>query len=232
MREILIAGGIETGLDPYWNNVSLLLPLSGDDGSKPLLDATGKAITYHGSAQIVETPSKFGEGSLSALTASDYLSFQGGSPFNFSNNDFTIELQLYVSSSSTGSIQAIYEDRVNAATDLVCALTYTSNKLTMWMWIYGVHVTAVGSGLTVPPNTFNHLVWCRSGNTIRTFINGEINQTSTYTGTAGGGPTVRLLGSTYSQPVNAYANDIRVTKGIARYISSFDPPTEPFPINS
>jgi hypothetical protein len=75
---------------------------------------------------------------------------------------------------------------------------------------------------------------CRSGSNTRCFVNGT-QVGSTYTtlqNFASGGPLI--VGSGYYAPsarsYNGYLQDVRLTKGYARYTANFTPPTAAFPL--
>ena len=79
-----------------------------------------------------------------------------------------------------------------------------------------------------------HIALCRSGTATKLFINGTqsgstYTDSSTYLSTqsrpviAGGGLT---LGAS---PFNGYIDDLRITKGVARYTANFVPPIQAFP---
>jgi hypothetical protein len=84
-------------------------------------------------------------------------------------------------------------------------------------------------------NTWYHIAVTRSGNTFRTFVNGVVEKT--YTSSAAVfsdatipyniGRTAYLSGTFY---YNGYIDDLRVTKGYARYTTTFTPPTVAHPL--
>jgi hypothetical protein len=86
--------------------------------------------------------------------------------------------------------------------------------------------------VAIPVDTWNHVVYCRSGGTGRFFVNGTIvgttiSDTFTYSGTnqslfvgsMSDGTTASLYG---------YVADLRITQA-ARYTANFTPPTAPLP---
>ena len=88
--------------------------------------------------------------------------------------------------------------------------------------------------MTSTANAWQHVAWCRSGTTLRGYTNGiqifstifsnNLTNTSQVTvGYAPAGPG----GNNYI--LNGYIDDLRITKGVARYTANFTPPTAPFP---
>ena len=84
-----------------------------------------------------------------------------------------------------------------------------------------------------PPNQWLHLVWQHSGTTYSTFVNGVLNQSRTDAKVASNGTAPVTIGgdaTAYGQHFKGYIDDVRITKGVARYpASGFTPPTAPFP---
>jgi hypothetical protein len=82
---------------------------------------------------------------------------------------------------------------------------------------------------TITLNTWTHVAWTRSGSSNRLFINGtQVGSTTTdatnYTSTAS------FIGASQSGtlPFAGYIDDLRITKGYARYTSNFTPPSSAF----
>lgn len=76
---------------------------------------------------------------------------------------------------------------------------------------------------------FNHLAFIRSGINIYTAVNGVIVATThTPVNDVNG---LFVLGHGYASYVPMWFNEIRITKGIARYTANFIPPDAPFPSN-
>jgi len=64
------------------------------------------------------------------------------------------------------------------------------------------------------------------------FVGGVV-QTATHTGSVNVGATVQSTwvgawGSAINEPITGYIDELRVTKGIARYTSNFSVPTSAF----
>lgn len=92
-------------------------------------------------------------------------------------------------------------------------------------------ITGTGNGLTA--NTWQHLAAVRNGNNVSLYINGTSVASTTYTATLNNPASRLVLGAQLSGGAGTYyytgyMDDIRITKGIARYTSNFSP-SGPFP---
>ena len=84
----------------------------------------------------------------------------------------------------------------------------------------------------VPTNSWVHVAFTRSGNTGRLFINGNLDASSnnfTTTPYLPAAPLVCVGGAPRGYSFNGYIQDLRVTKGYARYTANFTLPTAAFP---
>jgi hypothetical protein len=93
----------------------------------------------------------------------------------------------------------------------------------------------VGSG-TISDSAWHHVAVTRSGSSLRIFIDGtQTGTTNTTLGTASIDNAIAdyRVGSTTDGALNfnGYIDDLRITKGVARYTSSFTAPTAAFPNN-
>ncbi len=102
----------------------------------------------------------------------------------------------------------------------------TLNTLTVTDLNTTVFLTS-SSALTT--GTWIHVAVTRASGTLRIFQNG------TQTGSVANSTNFANSGSVYigqsnsGQAMNGYIDDLRITKGIARYTTTFTPPTSAFP---
>jgi hypothetical protein len=71
----------------------------------------------------------------------------------------------------------------------------------------------------------------RSGSITKSYLNG-VQSTGTTTSTYSLTQSGSTIGSAYpgTNPLNGYINDLRITKGYARYTATFTPPTTAFTV--
>ena len=213
--------------DPSFSNVSLLLHGNGTNGSTTITDSspTPKTVTAVVNAQISTTQSKFGGASIAFDGAGDYCTTATSNSFEFGTGDATIEAWVYPSA-LTG-IRVMIEMRPfgNPATGVVFYL----NGATLSVAKTRIDVLQAAGTLVI--NSWHHIAWSRQGSSNRLFLNGNLVNTTTDS-TSYPLTTVYLGAESNSPPTqffNGYIDDLRITKGIARYTATFTPPDAPFP---
>lgn len=214
--------------DPNFANVSLLLHMDGTNGSTTFTDKSNNALTVtaNGNAQISITQSKFG-GAAGAFDGNgDYLSIANNSVFNFATGDFTIEAWVYLSS--------VTGDWFIASSSASGGMFFGySNLVSPFGWGVGRNLVAWDylTGSTATINTWYHVAVSRQGTSLRVFVNGtQVGATVTNSQSYNLSSTLLTIGSqgtTYY--LNGYIDDLRITKGVARYTANFTAPTAAFP---
>jgi hypothetical protein len=221
--------------DPYYNNVSLLLHGDGANGSTTILDSSPspKDVEPFGDAQIstaIADPFGNSKGVLAFDGSGDYLSCPDSAAFNMENQDFTIETWFYAI--GIGGYQALVTTADPA--------DYQGFFLGIYNTQYTFLVDSLDTGApwlvdfaggAFSASTWNHVALVRSGNTFTLYGNGQSLGSQSAAITLGNANNlVRVGGRTIaSQYFNGYIDDLRITKGVARYTSNFTPPTAPFP---
>jgi hypothetical protein len=182
-----------------------------------------------GNAQISTAQSKFGGGSMLFDGSGDYLVSNPATTnlYAFGTGDFTIEFWLYL---NAGGTYLLYDSRASGAQDL-SPVIYTDSGTLKYLTNNADRIT--GSALST--STWLHIAVCRSGTSTRMFVNGT-QAGSTYTDSnnyinSSGRPFIGGNSSTVgANSLNGYIDDLRITKGYARYTANFTPPTAPFPL--
>ncbi len=195
-------------------NTSLLLNFTNggiiDNASKNVLETVGNA-------QISTSVTKFGTGSMYFDGTGDYLKGPSNSLVSWTSENFTIEgwINFIVGSNWT-----------TVEKGLDWGLLADANR-----WVYKSNQTNVFVISWAPSlNTWYHFACVRNGSTTTMYINGS---------SIGSGTSVNAASTTapitvgYSLGFNGYAlngyiDDLRITKGVARYTANFTPPTQAF----
>jgi len=178
-------------------------------------------------AQVSTTQAKFGTTSMKFDGTGDNVSMPSSSNFDFGSGDFTIESWIYVSSYVTSS--AIISKGSNGPFLIFLGeqneiAFYSSTNGSSWA------VADLRIATSYATNTWHHIAVTRSGSTVRTFFNGVLANSTTLTGAVFSNSTDVSVGR-YTNTFDGYIQDLRVTKGVARYTANFAAPTEPFPTN-
>jgi hypothetical protein len=231
-------------------NVSLLLHGNGTNGSTTITDSSTspKTVTANGNAQISTAQSKFGGASIRFDGTGDFLSTPNNAAWNFGTGDLTIEAWVYIAGNS-----AVDADGSRVA--VVCNTWNSASPISGWFLIILGNASTTGTGLqfstwnsgnatneiattTITQSAWNHVAVSISSGTRRLFLNGTLLTSSTTTVGSGSIPAESYgsplrVGNTqqnsYRWELNGFIDDLRVTKGVARYTANFTPPTAPFP---
>jgi hypothetical protein len=198
--------------------------MDGADGATAFTDLKGHSVTADGNTNIENTQSKFGGSSAYFDGVGDYLSIPSSTDFDFGTGDFCIE--FWVNSPSVPSQVTLLSRYVTWATSVHFYLSIEAGNYIHYRAGNNVPIHIVS---TIPVNIddWNHVaVTCNSGLT-RIFVNGVVAVTSSIivslSSTAPLGIGYELDGD--FAYLNGYIDDLRITKGVARYTADFTPPT-------
>jgi hypothetical protein len=218
--------GIWPTVDPNFANVSLLLHMDGTNGSTTFTDNSANTftVTATGNAKLSTAQKKFGATSGLFDGSGDWITAPSVSAFSFGTGDFTVEAWIY--RVSVNLYSALLEIGNHANADSIIFLVGT-NGITAYSGGF------LGSG-TLATGQWQHVAWTRSSGTLRTFVDGTLTSTTSFSGNLSSNSNVSIGygaglngGSTYY--FNGYIDDLRITKGISRYNATFTPPTAAFP---
>jgi len=216
--------------DPYYNNVSLLLHGDGTNGSTTIVDSSPspKTVTAVGDAQISTAQSKFGGASIAFDGTGDYLTIPGTS-FDLPG-DFTIEAFFLLNNarSEDETIVGKWDDPLLRS----WLLNVRASSVIFALGQSGA-IDAFQPSATIASNTWYHIAVSRAGSSIKIFLNGSqigTTYTSSYNCTSSAQDlAIGINLDADRTPLDGYIDDLRITKGVARYTSNFTPPTAPFP---
>jgi hypothetical protein len=204
-------------------NTSLLLNYT----NAGIYDATSKNdLETVGNAQISTTQSKFGGSSMYFDGTGDYLSAKNNPALQLGSGDFTVEFWLYANSSSANH-GLVASDQTGSG---YWAILIASNTI-YWQNVNGSS-NLFSTRYSSYYNQWVHVAFVRYSGTTKLYLNGAYiagaADSSNYNGAAGAYDVGRDVDN--GAYLTGYINDLRVTKGIARYTSNFTPPTTAFPV--
>ena len=205
-----------------------------------VLAATGQTITYVGTADCQTTEKKW-TGSLLLDGNSDYVTIPDSNDWNFGTGDFTIDCWLRFNNNSTDqSILGQGDAAGNYSLELIARLSGGSPNLYINFSRIsdGAVVGRFTCPLTLSADTWYHLAVERNGTAGLMFIDG-VSQTVTEAvawGTLPDYTEVLQVGRVAYDPspryFNGYIDELRISKGIARWTENFTPPAAPYEVIS
>jgi hypothetical protein len=219
--------------DPYASNVSLYLQMNGANGSTTFTDSSPNAlaVTAVGNAQISTAQSKYNGTSAYFDGTGDYLNIVSSSYFNLPA-DFTVECwfntsngtssQQVIAGKWTGTGNVAWTVVINAGTSQILLGTANSGS-----FVATLTFTATS---TITTNTWHHLAVVRSGSAVLVFLNGVqagASQTSTSNLTASDSNALTIGQFQGINYFTGYIDELKITKGIAKYTASFTSPPIP-----
>jgi len=177
-----------------------------------------------GNAQVSTSVVKYGTGSMAFDGSGDYLVGRTTDLLSFNTGDFTVEMWVYPNSVA-GNIVLI--DTRSSGTDSGWAFYINSSSK---LALFTSNADRITAGSALSASTWTHVVLARSGSTLAIYMNGVQSATATYSTTMTCPGRISIAsGFDNAAPLNGYLDDLRITKGVARYISTFTPPPARMP---
>lgn len=184
-----------------------------------------------GNADISTAVVKYGTGSLAFDGTGDYLNLPVNPTLSFGVADFTIEGWMNVASidatyrcifsigapvqiyARSGTIECYFDSDDSGSPYMVNSLQ--------------------GPASSITANTWHYFTVVRNGTTFTAYIDGVAGTPDTgVTGavaTSANAAAIGIYSGSNTLPFTGYLDDLRITKGLARYTSAFTPPTAALP---
>ena len=198
-------------------NTSLLLSCT----NAGIIDSVSQnQLETVGNAQISTTQSKFGgasmyfDGASSVDGVSEY-------PYISGTGDFTAEFWVYPS--SLASYNQILATTSSGGFGVLINSNGTISYTQVGVAVLGTSANSVASGV------WSHVAVARSSGVIKIFVNGNQGYSGSDTTNFSAYPIKVGRDANASSPYTGYVDDLRITKGIARYTQNFTPPQNAYP---
>ena len=238
MRELKLSNvkvaGQSSG-ETSFNKVSLLLPFDGSDTATSTSDESDNShtITFAGTAQLDTAQNKFGTASLLLDGDSDYIQVADHDSFDFDAENFTVECWIRFAALGNNTIFSHWAN--GTASSMSYYLTYFNGSGILRLGYYLSGNADTSYSWSPSTGTWYHIALERSGTTIKVYIDGTsvISVSASTTALRDSEDPFRVgvfndasTGSpTLDWYFNGHIDDLRITKGIARYGTNFTPPT-------
>lgn len=225
-------------LDLYFDRVSLLLPMRGENNGTEFRDwSTNRhTVDRFGDTKTVTTQSKFYGSSGMFDGNGDYLSIASDSALNLGLSDFTIATYLRRLNNNT-PYQGILSTN-QPGWNSVCRLflVYGQNapvsddqhRVALARWVQSGSTNIVRSTTQLALDQWYHVAVTRQNGVFRLFVNGvlegEVTADISLDFSVGGTNIGWQPWDGVNGYLGAYLQDLIVVKGLALYTSNFTPP--------
>lgn len=182
--------------------------------------STAKVISVLGNTSIDTAVKKYGTGSVKFDGTGDSLTIPSSTDFGFSTGTFTLEAWIYPTVSST--YHSIFDFRSVSTEAAIYLGINTSNQI--YLYVNGVVPITAAISL----NAWTHVALVRSSGTTKIYLNG-VQAGSSWVDITNYGTTKPLyIGAWYNNlyGFTGYIDDIRISKGVARYTTTFVAPAQ------
>lgn len=232
-----MANAFGEGVDGY---TVLMLHCNGKDGSKDLVDSSSRnhIIAVNGKSQIDTAQSKFGGASclfdggfkyFFSYRDSETLSIPDSDDWDFGSGDFTIDFWVYLDKigdqwSSAANLISQHLDGEN-----YWKINYHSTRY--WIFAYvrdGIQQIGMHGGTQISTDTWHHIAVVRNGNNWNLYVDGKSVASATGSIAMPNLNTQLYIGGhsvIAHQNLKGWMDEIRISKGKARWTSDFIPST-------
>jgi hypothetical protein len=209
-------------------------PLTAISGTAVLLGFTNAGIIDNdmennlitvGTAQVSTSVFKFGTGSMAFSGSGAWLTAIDNTSLQMGTGDFTIEGWVYVNAIGTA-----YGIVSKGAASTGWSVNVTSGNTLQFSYT----ATVLTGTTSLAASTWYYFAVVRSGSgtgNLKIYLNGTTDATSAGAVTDNFNQTnILYVGAsrTGTTPLNGYIDDLRITKGVARYTANFEAPISAF----
>ena len=212
--------------DPSFSKVTAMFNFDGSDGDTTTsgLDASNKSLTltYSTGDELSATQKKFG---ATSLYVADNVIVSSSDGFDMGTGDFTMEAWFYFTTFATSFALFDQWDSSGSTRNQLWHSTSTDGKLA---WYYAGTSNFASANPAVSTGAWTHIALVRHSGTLKMYINGTAeSNTASHSGQFGRSHTM-YFGDQHGGGAGApqyYMDDLRITKGLARYTANFTAPT-------
>ena len=206
--------------------------LDSNDGTYVYIDGKGtgefvtttkavKTLSRFGDTQIDTAQKKYGTASILFDGTEDALTVPTSDDFGFGTANFCLE--AFIRPASVSGTQHLFDLRDTNATDTAGKLYLNGTALH-----YGVGNSSTLNGGTLATGTWYHVAVARNGGTTKLFLDGTEIGSGADTNDYGSTKPVRVganYAATPAEAFNGHIDEVRISKGAARFTAAFTPTT-------
>lgn len=221
-----LGGGGPSGNDAF---TTMLLHLDGSDAATTVIDSSASALSFTaaGDAQLDTAEKKFGTAAGLFDGTGDYFTTPANSAFEFGSAPFTVDL-WFNRAGGDGTNRCMIGQVTAALGEHNFQLVLTSGNVLR----FDTAGPTVTGTTTITAAGWHHAAIIRTGDILRLFLNGvqeggDVAKTGDMTASTGN-LSIGRWGAANSQYWNGWIDEVRISKGIARWTSNFTPPISPY----
>ena len=175
------------------------------------------SVTLTGAPVIATAQARFGISSL-YLNGASYVTIDSDAKFAYNREDFTIE--FFWRPTAIGTQQVLFDQRTTSNDAAVYLEMNTSGNIRLFV----NNSYQITSSVVCIAGSWNHVALSRANGTTRLFVNGTATPT-TYTDTNVYGARPIRIGASWTGATYAtgYIDEVRVSRGVSRYSTTFTP---------
>ena len=216
--------------DTHFSKVTAMFNFDGSDGDTTTtgLDASNKnlSISYATGDQLSNTQKKFG---ATSIYVADGIELSSSDGFNMGTGDFTMEAWFYFTDFSESYALFDQWDSSGSTRHQIWMGKTSAGTAGRLSWYYAGTSVFHSANPAVSTGAWTHIALVRHSGTLKIYINGTADSntqshTCQFGRTAGMAFGDQLSGGA-SGRARYYLDDLRITKGLARYTSNFTAPT-------
>lgn len=220
--------------DPHWANVVLAMHMDGTNGGTAFTDVKGHTMTRYA---VTTTTAEYKYGTASADFPGNvgyYLTTPAVSDFLLGSGNFTVDFWVKAKSATAGKVVGIWSDTSGVGfswkariSDDMIGFAYSTTG--------GDSTFFTTTGLSLGTTNWHFVEISRSGSDLYFFLDGvkvathNIGSATLY---AVASSKLLEVGRDSAGPgeyIDAYIDELRVTKGVCRHSTDYTPPPNPFP---
>jgi hypothetical protein len=204
--------------DPYWNNVVLSMPMVSAIDNKGASATVNGPLTFSTIVKRFTSSGEFGSGKSITIPYDK-------SKYDWFSSDYTLEMWINPKSHSDSNyninqVLCIGNMMTNTDGNYWSFGPNRNGKLCLFYWSGSIN-SIVGAS-TIPINSWTHIAMTHTGGKVRLFVNGVLDAQHVLSVTPMSGTEHPLtIGQTFDTGFDGYIEDIRITKGKARYTANF-----------